>query len=156
APVFPIAGAIAVGGFGLAATTGRAAWTRIACAATLGLYGAAISLARPGAGALAMTTLAVGGAMIGAAPRLAFTAGGRGARRVAAAAVGGGASALPGAAAFATAALPPAGQLPTDPGPILAAAYVAVAGTLGAAAIAQVARATSSPLPAVGATFGAI
>src|SRR5262249_53786669 len=34
--------------------------------------------------------------------------------------------------------------------------YLAVAGTLSATAIAQVARATSSPLPTLGATLGAI
>jgi hypothetical protein len=156
APVLPIAGAIAIGGYGLAATTERAAWIRIGCAAVLGCYATGVSLARPGTAALTLTALAVSGAMIGAAPRLAFTAGSRGAALAAEAAFGGAAFALPGAVANATAALTPAGQLPSAPGPILAAAYLALAGTLSAAAIARVARATSSPLPVLGATLGAV
>lgn len=153
APVPPLAGAIAVGGFGLAARTTRAAWTRIGVAVLLGFYAAALSLGRPGAGALVLTAIAIAGAMIGAAPRLGFTASGPAAALVSEAAFGGAAFALPGAVAFATAALAAEGG---PPGPILASAYLAVAGTLGAAAIAQVARATTSPLPTTGATLGAI
>jgi len=153
APVLPVAGAIAIGAYGLAATLPRSAWTRIGTAAVLGFYATGISLARPGGGALTLTAIAVAGAMIGAAPRLGFTAPGPAATLSAEAALGGAAFALPGAVAFATAGLAPPGS---PPGPVLAAAYLALAGTLSAAAIAQVARATSSPLPTIGATLGAI
>src|SRR5262249_43590331 len=95
----------------------------------------------------------VSGAVIGAAPRLAFTAAGRGAELAAEAALGGAAFAFPGAVAFATAALAPVNPAP---GPILAASYLAVAGTLSATATARGARATPSPWPRLGATLGAI
>ena len=153
APVLPVAAAIAVGAYGLAATSEQAAWVRIGAAILLGFYATGISLARPSAGAFTLTALAVAGAMIGTAPRLAFATSGRGAQLAAEAALGGAAFALPGAVAFATAALAPPDFAP---GPILAASYLAVAGTLSATAIAQVARATSSPLPTIGATLGAI
>ncbi len=152
-PLLLVPAAIAIGAYGLAAGTLRAAWLRVSGAAILGFYAAAISLGRPSVGALTLTALAAGGAIIGAAPRMGFTAGGPGADVAAEAALGGAAFALPGAVAFATAALS-IGQY--APGPILAAAYMAVAGTLGAAAIAQVARATTTPLPTVGAALGAL
>src|SRR6266700_7143362 len=131
----------------------RAAWVRVGTAALLGFYATAISLARPGAAAITLTTLAVAGVMIGVAPWLEFTAGGRPTEVVTEAALGGAAFALPGAVAFAVAALDPQNKAP---GPILAAGFLAVAGTLGGATLARVARAATTPLPTLGATLGAV
>ncbi len=153
APLVLVAGAVAIGGYGLAARTERAAWLRIGAAALLGFYATAIALARPGAAAITLTGIAVAGVVIGAAPWLAITAGGGPSDLVAEAALGGAAFALPGAVAFATAALAPDSKVP---GPILAAGFLAVAGTLGAAALARVARSATTPLPTLGATLGAV
>ncbi len=153
APAVLVAGAVVLGAYGLAARTDRAAWVRVGTAALLGFYATAISLARPGAAAITLTTLAVAGVMIGVAPWLEFTAGGRPTEVVTEAALGGAAFALPGAVAFAVAALDPQNKAP---GPILAAGFLAVAGTLGGATLARVARAATTPLPTLGATLGAV
>ncbi len=152
-PAVLVAGAVAIGALGLAARTERSAWLRIAAAALLGFYATVLSLSRPGAAAVTLTVLTVAGVLIGLAPWLEFTDGGRPADLVAEAALGGAAFALPGAVAFATASLAPESKAP---GPILAAGFLAVSGTLGAAALARVARAATTPLPMIGATLGAL
>ena len=152
-PAVLVAGAVAIGFYGLAARSVRAAWLRVGAATLLGGYATLVSLARPSAAAITLTTIAVAGVLIGVAPWLEFAAGGRPTEIVTEAALGGAAFALPGAVAFATAALAPESHLP---GPILAAASLAVAGTLGAASLARVARAATTPLPTIGATLGAV
>ncbi|OLB78641.1 MAG: hypothetical protein AUI14_12640 [Actinobacteria bacterium 13_2_20CM_2_71_6] len=153
APAVLVLGAVAIGGYGLAARSVQAARIRIGAAALLGFYATGISIARPGGAALTLTGLAVAGAMIGAAPRLGFAVAGRGPELVGEAALGAAAFALPGAVAFATAALQPGSEAP---GPILSASFLAVAGTLSAAALVRVARAATTPLPTLGATLGAV
>jgi hypothetical protein len=152
APLVLVLGAVAIGGYALTATSSRSVWVRVGAAAALGFDAAGVSLAEPGAGAVTLTTIAVAGAMIGVAPRLTPGLSGPPAQLAGEAALGGAAFALPGAVAFGTAALAPG----TGPVPVLAAAFLAVAGTLSAAAVAQVARHMASPLLAGGAALGAI
>jgi hypothetical protein len=152
-PAVLVAGAVALGVSGLAAKTERAAWLRVGAAALLGGYATVVSLGRPSAAAITLTCIAVAGVLIGVAPWLDFASGGRPTEVVTEAALGGAALALPGAVSFATAALAPESHLP---GPILAAGSLAVAGTLGAAALARVARAATTPLPTLGAALGAV
>ncbi|HWB35786.1 MAG TPA: hypothetical protein VHA75_07165, partial [Rugosimonospora sp.] len=129
---------------------------------------AGAALARPGAAAVQLVVLALGGAVIGSAPRLVSAVGPalaptlagplgfdpeppsvpggspgtaspgvvRARTTAADLALGGAAFALPGAVACATAALIPPGS---GPRPILAATFLAVAGTLVATALSQVA-----------------
>jgi hypothetical protein len=159
---------IAVGAYGLAAHTVGSAWVRVGAAALLGSYATTIAVARAGAGAVTFTAFAVAGTVIGVLPILS-TAAQRptGApeppemperrRIVGDAALGGAAFAFPGAVAFATAALIPQDS-PRGAGavPILAAAFLAVAGSLGVTAVTQVARGRSSPLLVGGASLGAV
>ncbi len=162
APVLETVAALAAGGYALAATRPRSAWIRGGTALVVGSAAAGTALAHPGAGALELVVLALGGAVLGSIPRLASpvalaptlfqpagvvpAAGSGGPSRTEAAsrarmvagdlALGGAAFALPGAIASATAALAPPGS---GPRPILAATFLAVAGTLCAAVLSQVA-----------------
>src|SRR5439155_151989 len=104
-PAVLVAGAVAIGFYGLAARSVRAAWLRVGAATLLGGYATLVSLARPSAAAITLTTIAVAGVLIGVAPWLEFAAGGRPTEIVTEAALGGAAFALPGAVAFATAAM---------------------------------------------------
>jgi hypothetical protein len=155
APVLTTVAALVAGGYALTATRARSAWIRSGTALVVGLSGAGIALARPGAAGLCLTFLAIGGAVIGSAPRLPAVAlparitlrldqtGGRSehdrarARAIAGdLALGGAAFALPGAVACGTAAL---GTVVAGPRPIIAATFLAVTGTLVATALTQVA-----------------
>jgi hypothetical protein len=152
-PVLLLAAAIGLGGYALIAPTMRSVWVRLAGAAVLGGFAAGVSLARPAAGALALTAIVLAGAAIGMLPM--FTEGSIGpfAELAAEAGWGSAAFALPGAVAFAT-----VGSVnhSIGPVPVLAASFLAVAGSLGGTAIAQVARGRTSPLMAGGATLGAV
>lgn len=168
---------LAMGVVGLAARTDRESWVAIGCALLVGGYGTGLAVARPGAQALLLLVFAIGGAAIGAAgtwpgraavvPSASRSTASsslvdllRGGLpehpnvRVAEAAWGGAAFAFPGAIAAATAALRPNGL--ANPTAILAASFVAVAGTLSAVAVSQVARGRQSPMLVGGATLGAL
>jgi hypothetical protein len=150
-PALLVLVAVVIGGSALVAADARASWVRIGGAALLGGYAAWVSLARPDAAALTLTGLAVAGAAIGTAPWLVEGTLGTQSRRAADAGWGAAAFALPGAIAFATAGTAPG----TGPVPVLAATFLTVAGTLTAAALAQVARGPS-PLVVGGAALGAL
>lgn len=153
-PALLLVGAVTVGAFGLLANTARSAWIRIGAASVLGLYATQVALARASAGALALTVIVLAGTAIGAPPRLSpSTRFGRYVSYAGDAALAGAAFALPGAVAFGTVALAPAGSGPL---PVLAASYLAVAGTLAGAALAQVAQQAPSPILVTGATLGAL
>ncbi len=152
-PLVLVLAAAALGGYALIAPTTRAAWIRIGAAAILGCYAAAVALARPEAAALALSGLTIFGAAIGVAPRLAEASLGPNADRAAEAGWAGAAFALPGAVAFATAGTAQSNQ--SGPVPVLAASFLAVAGTLTATAVSQVARGRPAPLLVTGSTLGA-
>lgn len=159
--------AIAAGAFGLTASTDRSSWISIASALTVGGYATGLAVARPEAQALVLFIFALCGATIGVAaigvsetapvpprqllgqpwPRALHL-------RVAEAGWGAAAVALPGAVAAATSALSPPNS--HNSLAILAASFVAVAATLSAAAVSQVARRTPSPLLVGGAALGAL
>ncbi len=158
APLFGTLAALVAGGYALAAKHPRSAAVRAGTALVVGGFAAATALAHPGPAALTLLVIAIGGAVIGSAPRLSRFTGddrdtivdpqidrARALRQVELIranaiagdlALGGAAFALPGAVASAIAALAP---LVVGAGPILAATYLAVAGTLCATALAQVA-----------------
>jgi hypothetical protein len=151
-PLVLVLAAAALGAYALIAPTTRAAWIRIAAATILGCYGVGVGLARPDAAALALSGLAIAGAAIGVAPRLAESTLGPNVDLATEAGWAGAAFALPGAVAFATAGT--AQSTESGPVPVLAAAFLAVAGTLTATAIAQVARERPAPLLVTGSALG--
>ena len=145
-----ITGAVLIGVTGFGAPTVRSARTHVWGALVVGLVGAAASLAERELTAGVLTALAMAGLVIGFAPRFAST--GPYAEVIAQWAQGGAAAALPGAVATTVAA-----ALTTpDPEPVLAASLLAVAGALGYAAIAQVARQRPNQPAALGGTLGAL
>lgn len=155
-----------LGYFGLFLTATRETWVCIGGAFAVGAYAIAIAMARPGGMAVALFVLAIGGAAIGAhglraaaVPVTEAEPPGLLGRhpinvRVAEAGWGAAAFAFPGAVAATTAAVAPHG----DPSPtaILAATFVALAGSLTGAAMSQVARRRKSPLIAGGAALATI
>jgi hypothetical protein len=152
-PVLLLVGAVVAGALGLLAGGARSAWVRVGAALVLGCYATEVALARAGAAALVLTVIVIAGTAIGAPPRLSLSPGyGRYGPYAGDAALAGAAFALPGAIAFGTVALaPPA----AGPLPVLAASYLAVAGTLAGAALAQVAQQAPNPILVTGATLGA-
>ncbi|MEV6924743.1 hypothetical protein AB0M46_09560 [Dactylosporangium sp. NPDC051485] len=177
-PALTVSAAIAAGALALRVREAHTAWACLTAAAILGTYAAAASLGRPAATAITLTAIAVAGGAIamlpsphrtsrsttapGSLPRPAAeaaTGGNRLAatRRVTDAAAGGAVFALPGAAASAAAIA--FGGLPGGATVVLVLSYLALAVSLGVAALTQVARgeaaAPSRPLLG-GATAGAI
>jgi len=143
--------AVGIGAAGLGAPTDQAARVHVGAALVVGLAAAATSLARPDLTAGVLTGLAFAGGVIGTAPRWWPPA--DAAKRITAdAALGGAAAALPGAAATSVVAWVPAASAVA----ILGASFLAVAGSLSAAAMITVGqRRTSAPL-AAGGTAGAL
>ena len=154
-PPLMLLGAAATTASGLLAGTAREVWTRVGAGALLAAYATTVALARPSAGALACSTIVLAGAAIGVPARLApgHPSLGAYAQHAADAALAGAALALPGAVAFGTVALAPPGSGAL---PVLAASYLAVAGTLAGAALAQVAAQAPNPILVTGAMLGAV
>jgi hypothetical protein len=153
-PGLLLGGATAIGATALVARGTGSVVARTGCAAALGGYASVIALARPSAAALTLAGVVVAGSVIGAVPRLApeqFIA--TYAHLASDIALAGAAFALPGAIAFGTVALAPPN---VDALPVIATAFLAVAGTLAAAAMDQVARGGASPIVCAGATLGAV
>ncbi|MEJ3741920.1 zinc ribbon domain-containing protein [Actinomycetes bacterium KLBMP 9797] len=164
APWLPVLAAIGIGVTGLYARTPTAARAHVAGAAVVGLAGAGAALARPALTGAVLTALALAGVLIATAaswlveqvdalrdePAPAqLVRVGPAAGLVGDWAAGGAAFALPGAVAATVAAITAVPGEPPAAVPVLAAAFVAVCGTLGYAAMAQVAwRRISLPLTA--------
>lgn len=136
-----VAVAIAIGASGLSSRTPRAAATHTAAAGLAGLVGAGASLARPGLMAAILAVLTVAGVLIAAAQRWLIPASRPVTDVVGGWAAGGAVCALPGSVAAGVA------MVAETPTPVLALSYLAVCGSLGYAAINQVAsRQVSVPL----------
>jgi hypothetical protein len=144
-------GAVGAGAVALVARRARSTCIRVGAALVLGLAATQVALARASAAALILAGIVLAGVVIGSLPRLSPVYG-RYAQLAADTALAGAAFALPGAIAFGTIALAPAGTHPT---PILAASFLATAGTLCAVAVAQASEHAASPILASGATLGA-
>jgi hypothetical protein len=156
-PAFLVTAAIVYGGLALAIRQPRAARTCLAAAALVGLFAAGASLSRSGATALVLAAITFAGTVI-AAPRPARTdpESEAAAQQVSEAAAGGAAFALPGAVACGLAALIGERVLPgAGNQAILAGSFLAVSGTVGYAAMTQVARRRPSPPLLLGTTLGA-
>ena len=155
-PGLAITGAVAAGALALRVRESHTAWVCLGAALVLGLYAAAASLARPASTALTLTAIALAGAAIAFLPRPHQTEGQRllVARRVTDAAAGGALFAFPGAAAAGAAIL--FAGLPGEATVVLVMSFLALAVTLGFAAITQVARGEQSPPLLAGATAGAV
>jgi hypothetical protein len=155
-PALTISGAVAAGALALRVREAHTAWVCLSSALALGLYAAATSLARPAATALTLTAITVAGAAIALLPRPHRTDadGLMVGRRVTDAAAGGALFAMPGAAAAGAAIL--FGDLPGGATVVLVMSFLALAVSLGFAAITQVARGVQSPPLLAGATAGAV
>lgn len=155
-PALAVSGAVVAGALAMRVPEAHTAWVCLGAALVLGLYAAAASLARPSATALTLLVIAVAGAGIALLPRphRADAEGDFVTRRVADAAAGGALFALPGAAASGAAIL--FGDLPGGATVVLVMSFLALAVTLGYAAITQVARGSQSPPLLIGATAGAV
>lgn len=145
APWLPVLVAIAVAASGFAADTERAARVHVGCAAVLGAAGSAAALARPGSTAAVLLVLAAAGVLIAVAGSLPEVRHRPAGDSIAGWAAGGAALALPGGvAAFVATLVPPPGPtvqaMQQTTAPILAAGFLAVCGTLGYSALAQVAQ----------------
>ncbi|WJK32506.1 permease [Solwaraspora sp. WMMA2065] len=161
APWLPVLTAVAVAGTGFLTDTTRAARVHVICAAVLGTAGAGAALARPGSTAAALLVLAAAGVLIAVAGTLPEVRRRPAGDAVGGWAAGGAAFALPGGvAAFVAALVPPPGPtaltVQETTAPILAAGFLAVCGTLGYSALAQVAeRQIPRPLT-IGTGLGAL
>ncbi|GAA3202094.1 SCO7613 C-terminal domain-containing membrane protein [Dactylosporangium siamense] len=155
-PALAVAGAVIVGALAMRVPEAHTAWVCLGAALVLGLYAAAASLARPSATALTLVVISAAGAGIALLPRPHRTDvnGDFVTRRVSDAAAGGALFALPGAAAAGAAIL--FGDLPGGATVVLVMTFLALAVTLGYAAITQVARGAQSPPLLIGATAGAV
>ncbi|MET7402205.1 permease [Dactylosporangium sp. NPDC005572] len=156
-PTLAVSGAVAAGAYSLRVRATRTAWILLGAALVLGLYAAAASLARPAATTITLLTIAVAGTAIAVLPRLNNPEGvqpTRVGRIVSDAAAGGALFAFPGAAASGAAIV--FGDLAGGATVVLVLSYLALAVTLGFAAITQVARGEQSPPLLVGATAGAV
>ncbi|WP_432831595.1 SCO7613 C-terminal domain-containing membrane protein [Dactylosporangium sp. CA-092794] len=154
-PALTVSGAIAAGALALRVRAARTVWCCLAAALVLGMYAAAASLARPAATTITLTAITLAGAAIALLPRPHQTDGNRLAatQRVGDAAAGGAIFALPGAAASAAAIV--FAELPGGATVILVLSFLALAVSLGVAALTQVARGTPSRPLLAGATAGA-
>jgi hypothetical protein len=162
-PGLTVTVAIMAGALALAVRRPRTAWLLLGVATVLGCYAAAASLADPVATTLTLAAITVAGAVIAWVPRTARSD----PRsevvvlRVTDAAAGGALFALPGTAASGAAILF-TGAI-SEPGPghigaasaVLTLSFLALALSLGIAAIIQVARREQSPPVLIGATSGA-
>ncbi|WP_433080508.1 SCO7613 C-terminal domain-containing membrane protein [Dactylosporangium sp. CA-052675] len=159
-PALAVSAAVVIGALALRVRAPHTAWVCLGAALLLGLYAAAAALIRPGATALTLTAIAVAGAAIAWLPRPHQTDGDRLAvtQRVADAAAGGALFALPGAAASGAAIV--FGGLPGGATVVLVLSFLALAVSLGVAALIQVARDRAGAEPSVpllvGATAGAV
>ena len=155
-PALAVAGAVIVGALAMRVAEAHTAWVCLGAALVLGLYAAAASLARPSATALTLVAIAIAGAGIALLPRPHRTDvnGDFVTRRVSDAAAGGALFALPGAAAAGATIV--FGDLPGGATVVLVMSFLALAVTLGYAAITQVARGAQSPPLLIGATAGAV
>ncbi len=147
--------ALLIGAYTLTAKNKRESWIGIVAAFVVGGYTAGIAVARPGGQALFLGALTLGAAAIasgGAA--VARSNGITPDRRTGEASWGAAAFALPGAVAALTALPAPHGAIVGEA--VIASAFVAVAGALTVAAIAQVAMRRPVPLLVGGATGGAL
>ncbi|MGI5245389.1 SCO7613 C-terminal domain-containing membrane protein [Dactylosporangium sp. CA-139066] len=155
-PALAVSAAIAAGALALRVRAAHTAWACLGAALGLGLYAAAASLAGPAATSVTLTAITIAGAAIALLPSPHQTDGGRLAvtRRVTDAAGGGALFALPGAAAAGAAIV--FGDLPGGATVVLVLSFLALAVSLGVAALTQVARSEPSPPLLAGATAGAI
>ncbi|MFF5230324.1 SCO7613 C-terminal domain-containing membrane protein [Dactylosporangium sp. NPDC000521] len=155
-PALTVAGAIVAGALAMRVREAHTAWVCLSAALVLGLYAAAAGLARPASTALILLAISVAGAGIALLPRphRIDAEGEYVTRRVADAGAGGALFALPGAAAAGAAIL--FGDLPGGATVVLVMSFLALAVTLGYAAITQVARGAQSPPLLIGATAGAV
>ncbi|GAA2391761.1 SCO7613 C-terminal domain-containing membrane protein [Dactylosporangium salmoneum] len=159
APALTVSAAIAAGALALRVREAHTAWACLTAAAILGTYAAAASLGRPAATAITLIAITVAGGAIAMLPSPHQTDGNRLAatRRVTDSAAGGAVFALPGAAASSAAIA--FGGLPGGATVVLVLSYLALAVSLGIAALTQVARGEaaqpSRPLLG-GATAGAV
>ncbi|MEV4509458.1 hypothetical protein AB0K00_10925 [Dactylosporangium sp. NPDC049525] len=155
-PAIAVAGAVIAGALAMRVRESHTAWVCLGAALVLGLYAAAASLARPSATALTLVAIAIAGAAVALLPRphRADANGDFVTRRVSDAAAGGALFALPGAAAAGAAIV--FGDLPGGATVVLVMSFLALAVTLGYAAITQVARGAQSPPLLIGATAGAV
>ncbi|WP_433210640.1 SCO7613 C-terminal domain-containing membrane protein [Dactylosporangium sp. CS-047395] len=156
-PALAVSAAVVAGALALRVRAAHTAWVCLGAALVLGLYAAAAALVRPGATALTLTAIAVAGAAIAWLPRPHHTDGDRLAvtQRVADAAAGGALFALPGAAASAAAIV--FGDLPGGATVVLVLSFLALAVSLGVAALTQVARNGEPSVPLLaGATAAAV
>ncbi|MER7002462.1 hypothetical protein ABT297_05365 [Dactylosporangium sp. NPDC000555] len=155
-PALAVSAAIAAGALALWVRAAHTAWVCLGAALVLGLYAAAASLTRPAATAITLTAIAVAGAAIALLPSPHQVDGNRMAatRRVSDAAAGGALFALPGAAAAAAAIV--FGDLPGGATVVLVLSFLALAVSLGVAALTQVARSEPSRPLLAGATAGTV
>ncbi|MEU0554731.1 hypothetical protein [Dactylosporangium sp. NPDC006015] len=155
-PALTVAGAIVAGALAMRVREAHTAWVCLGAALVLGLYAAAAGLARPASTALILLAISVAGAGIALLPRPHRTdaEGEYVTRRVADAGAGGALFALPGAAAAGAAIA--FGDLPGGATVVLVMSFLALAVTLGYAAITQVARGAQSPPLLIGATAGTV
>ncbi|UWP81874.1 permease [Dactylosporangium fulvum] len=155
-PALAVSGAVAAGALAQRVGEAHTAWVCLGAALVLGLYAAAASLARPASTALTLTVIAAAGAGIAmlSRPHRADAEGAVVGQRIADAAAGGALFALPGAAAAGTAIA--FDGLPGGATVVLVMSFLALAVTLGYAAITQVARGRQSPPLLVGASAGAV
>ncbi|MFG2038347.1 SCO7613 C-terminal domain-containing membrane protein [Dactylosporangium sp. NPDC048998] len=155
-PALAVSAAIAAGALALRVRAAHTAWACLGAALVLGTYAAAASMTRPAATAITLTAITVAGAAIALLPSPHQTDGNRMAasRRVSDAAAGGALFALPGAAAAAAAIV--FGDLPGGATVVLVLSFLALAVSLGVAALTQVARGEPSPPLLAGATAGTV
>ncbi|HEY2795908.1 MAG TPA: hypothetical protein VGJ28_26330, partial [Micromonosporaceae bacterium] len=147
--------ALLIGVLTVGATTETDSWIGIGSAFVVGAYAAGISIAHPAGQAVLLGLLTIGGAFIAAYGSTAVGIVGIAPdRRTIEAAWGSAAFALPGAVAAATAIPAPHGAVVAEA--VIAATFIAVAATLSAAAIAQVAWRRPVQLVTGGATLGAL
>ncbi|WP_432979828.1 SCO7613 C-terminal domain-containing membrane protein [Dactylosporangium sp. CA-233914] len=156
-PALAVSAAIGAGALALRVRAAHTARVCLGAALVLGLYAAGASLARPAATALTLTAITLAGAAIALLPRPHQTGGERLAatQQVTDAAAGGALFALPGAAAAGAAIV--FGDLPGGATVVLVLSFLALAVSLGVAAITQVARGGEPSAPLLsGATAGAV
>lgn len=160
-PTVAVASAVAIITVALNVPRSYTATTCVTCAIILGGYAAAISLTQPTATALTLAELTIAGTAIAFSPWAArpMPATAQVVRRVTDVAGAGAIFAMPGAAAAGAATLFSSGAAATRTPVVLVASFIALAVSVGAAALVQLARGTQSLSLLIGAamaTFGVL
>ncbi|MBT8225781.1 MAG: permease [Dactylosporangium sp.] len=156
-PAVAVAAAVAIMVVALNIARARTAWICLASSIVFACYAAATSLSRPSATTLILTAIVIAGASIAFSPRVARDDPDteRVVRRVSDVAGAGALLALPGAAAAGAATVLPGPS--TDRIPmVLVASFLALAASIGAAALAQFSRREQSPPLLVGASIATL